>query len=179
VKPAGARWLVSLTLSGKLAGSSTWTVAGSKAAPASPLAQRIAGGCSGTPTGATAVQVSVTFTANGSTIGQAIPAPSGANDIEANMDPHTGVIANAYWTQGGHSLGAITVPAGATGLVFTTSAGASPGAPLARPKAATDFHVLWDQSGVITSAYWTSVGRLLATIPVTSGEKAIAFTNGS
>jgi hypothetical protein len=32
---------------------------------------------------------------------------------------------------------------------------------------------------VITSATWTSVGKPLATIPVATGEKAIAFTNGS
>jgi FecR-like protein len=179
IKPASAGWVVSLKVAGKVSAVSTWSATAGKATPLNALAKQISAECSGTSTGATGVQPSVTFTATGSPVGQPVAAPSGANDIEANMDPHTGVIANAYWTQGGHSLGPIVVPARATGLVFATAAGASPGTPLTRPKAATDFHVLWNQNGVITSAYWTSVGRLLATIPVASGQKAIAFTNGS
>jgi hypothetical protein len=53
------------------------------------------------------------------------------------------------------------------------------GTPLTRPPEATDFHVFWDATGVITSAQWTRVGTLLAAIPVTSGQHAIAFTNGT
>ena len=95
------------------------------------------------------------------------------------MDPHTGAIANAYWTKGGHSLGAVNVPAGANGLVFRTSSTATPGAAIAKPAAATGFHVVWNTAGLITSATWTRVGKPLATIPVSAGEKAIAFTSGS
>jgi hypothetical protein len=153
----GTRAHVDLRALGKPSGSPRLSVTWHRASPTGP---------------------SVTFTQNGSPLGQPLAAPAAANDVEANMDPRTGVVANAYWTQGGHSLGPIAVPAGATGLAFSTASGSSPGTPLARPKAATGFHVFWNPSGVIISASWTSVGKLLATIPVSSGQKAIAFTNG-
>jgi hypothetical protein len=133
------------------------------------------GPASGATTGGTAP--SVTFTRSGAPAGTRIAAPAGANDLEANMNPHTGVIANAFWTKGGHALGPVKVPAGATGLVLRTSPTASPGTLLARPPVATAFHVFWAPSGPLTSATWIRVGKVLTTIPV-AGRRAIAFTNG-
>jgi hypothetical protein len=179
VKPAGAAaWTVSVTVQGNVKGVSLWRVGGGRVSPLNTLAKTIAAGCKGS-SGATAIHPSVTFTQNGTAVGQAIVAPTTADGLAANMDPHTGVIANAYWTRGGKSLGAVAVPAGATGLVFRTAPSASPGTPLTRPSAATSFHVGWNAGGVITSAGWFSVGKPLATIPVTSGQEAIAFTNST
>ena len=42
VKPSGAGWLVSIKVTGKLKGWSTWQVAGRKVTPANPLAKKIA-----------------------------------------------------------------------------------------------------------------------------------------
>lgn len=120
----------------------------------------------------------VTFTLHGQSIGSA-SAPIGADEIELDMIPATGVIAEAYWIRGGKSLGPMTVPSGATGAVFATSPGGAAPTPLVRPRAGTDFHVRWSASGVITSAWWSRVGKLLAQIPVTSGETSIAMTQAS
>jgi hypothetical protein len=95
------------------------------------------------------------------------------------MIPATGIVAKAYWIRGGKSVGPMTVPAGATGVVFATSSGGTPPTPLVRPRVGTDFHVKWNDAGTITSAWWTRVGKLLAQIPVTSGETSIAMTQGS
>jgi hypothetical protein len=121
---------------------------------------------------------SVTFTQGGSAVGEAIAAPTTANDLEANIDPHSGAIANAYWTKAGKSLGPVSLPGAANGLVFRTSPSAIPGPAVPRPAAATGFHVFWNTAGAITSATWTRVGKPLATIPVASGQQAIAFTSG-
>ena len=94
------------------------------------------------------------------------------------MVPATGIVAKAYWVRGGKSLGPMAVPAGATGAIFATSSGGAAPTPLIRPRAGTDFHVKWNASGTITSAWWTRVGKLLAQIPVTSGETSIAMTQG-
>ena len=123
------------------------------------------------------VQPIVTFTLGGQPVGQA-SAPTGANDLETNMDAHTGAIGSAVWTRDGHPVGSITLPRRVDGLVFRTMPGAHAN-PLTRPPEATDFHVFWNAAGVITSAQWTRVGTLLAAIPVTSGQHAIAFTNGT
>ena len=182
VKPSGPGWLVSILVAGGVKGWSAWQVTGSKVTPANALAKTIAAGCKGAspPPSTTGVHPSVTFTQNGSPVGQAITAPTGADGLIMNMDPHTGVLANGSWTSGGKAVGALGgVPAGATGALFTTSAGANPGTPIVRPPAATSFHVTWNTSGVITSAAWFSVGKPLATIPLASGQKAIAFTNGT
>jgi hypothetical protein len=121
----------------------------------------------------------VTFTIAGRpVVGGPASAPTGADGLDVNMLPATGVITSAFWTHGGHSLGPLTVPAGATGLVFQTG-GAAPPAPLTRPADATDFHVTWSAGGTITTARWTRVGTLLATIPVSAGQTSIAFTQGS
>jgi hypothetical protein len=95
------------------------------------------------------------------------------------MVPATGVIAKAYWIRGGKSLGPMAVPAGATAAEVDTQAGATPATPIVRPRAGTDFHVKWNASGTITSAWWTRVGKLLAQIPITSGEKSIAMQQGT
>ena len=120
----------------------------------------------------------ITFTAGGQALGSA-SAPLGADQLELDMVPATGVVAKAYWIRGGKSLGPMTVPAGATGAAFSTSSGGAPPSPLVRPRAGTDFHVKWSASGTITSAWWTRVGKLLAQIPVTPGETSIAMTQGA
>ena len=120
----------------------------------------------------------VTFTIAGRpVVGTPVTAPTGADGLDVNMLPATGVITSAFWIRGGHALGPLTVPAGATGLSFQTGGGAA-AAPLARPADATDFHVTWNASGTITAARWTRVGTLLATIPVSAGQTSIAFTQG-
>ena len=124
------------------------------------------------------MQPAVTFTLGGRPVGQASLAPTGANDLETNMDAHTGGIGSAFWTRDGHPVGSITLPRRVDGLVFTTTPGAHASL-LTRPPEATDFHIFWNAAGVITSAQWTRVGTLLAAIPVTSGQHAIAFTNGT
>jgi hypothetical protein len=120
----------------------------------------------------------VSFTVGGQTIGAAT-APIGADEIELNMVPATGVIASAFWIRSRKSLGPMTVPSGATGAVFQTKSGGAAPTPLIRPRVGTDFHVKWTSSGTITSAWWTRVGKLLAQIPVTAGETSIAMTQGS
>ena len=177
VKPAGPGWLVMIPVVGNVKGPSSWTAAGSTATPVNAVAKQLAAGCQGI---APTTSATVTFSHAGTAFDQPIAAPQSANDLEANVDPHTGAIASAYWTKDGKSLGAAaTVPAGADGLVFTTSPGANPGTPAPRPAGATGFHVFWNASGAITSATWTRVGKPLAAIPVTSGQKAIAISNGS
>ena len=131
-----------------------------------------------TPPGNTSTQPTITFTAGGQTLGS-VSAPIGADEIELDMVPATGIIAKAYWIRGGKSLGPMTVPAGATGAVFETKSGGAAPTPLIRPRAGTDFHVKWTSSGTITAAWWTRVGKLLAQIPVTAGETSIAMTQGS
>lgn len=131
-----------------------------------------------TTTGNPSTTPTVTFTLNGQPIGSA-SAPIGSDEIELDMIPATGVIAKAYWIRGGKSLGPMTVPSGATGAVFATSSGGAAPTPLVRPRAGTDFHVKWSSTGAITSAWWSRVGKLLAQIPVASGETSIAMTQGS
>ena len=185
IKPSGTGWLVSIDATGgKAKGWSTWTVTGTTVASSNPLAREIAAGCTGLPAatataGTTGVHPSVTFMAGGGRIGQAISAPAGADGFEANLSPHTGVLANAYWTANGRSLGPVAVPANVNGAVFTTNPGSQPGTPAAQPKGATAFHVTWNTGGAITSASWTSLGKPLATIPVGGGEKTIAFTGAA
>lgn len=125
------------------------------------------------------VGASISFTAAGQPTGSAVSAPIGADEIELDIVPATGVIAKGYWIRGGKSLGPMTVPAGATGAVFSTKSGEAAPTPIIRPRAGTDFHVKWNTSGTITSSWWTRVGKLLAQIPVTSGETSIAMTQGS
>ena len=121
---------------------------------------------------------SVTFTLQAQAIaGSAVSAPIGANGLEVNIVPATGVIGSAFWIRDGHSLGPMTVPSGATGLAFQTKAGAAP-TPITRPTEGTDFHVVWNASGAITSAWWTRVGKVLAQIPVAAGQTSIAMTQG-
>jgi hypothetical protein len=99
IKPSAGGWLVSLLVAGGVKGWSTWLVVGSEVTPANALAKTIATGCKGVRSGpASGVHASVTFTQGGSAVGQAVAAPASANDFDANIDPHTGVIANAYWT---------------------------------------------------------------------------------
>jgi hypothetical protein len=178
-KPSGSGWLVSVLVAGGVQGWSAWQVVGSKVTPANALAKTIAGGCKGARPAPGAAGASVTFTHAGSPLGSAIAAPQTANDLEVNLDPHTGVIANGHWTKDGKSLGPVTVPSGADGLVFAAAPGAGPGTPVARPPGATGFHVFWNATGVLTSAVWTRVGKTLATIPLTAGQKAIAIANAS
>ena len=121
---------------------------------------------------------SVTFTLAGQTVGSPVSPPIGADEIEVDIAPATGVIGSAFWIRSGKSLGPMTVPAGATGLVFQTKPGGAPPTPIVRPRVGTDFHVKWSSSGTITSAWWTRVGKLLAQIPVTAGQTSIAMTQG-
>ncbi|MGH2971607.1 MAG: hypothetical protein ACRDLE_05670 [Gaiellaceae bacterium] len=130
-----------------------------------------------TTTGNPSTTPTITFTLDGQPIGS-VSAPLGADEIELDIVPATGVITKAYWIRGGKAQGSITVPAGATGAAFATSAGGAAPTPIIRPRAGTDFHVKWNASGVITSAWWTRVGKLLAQIPVTSGETSIAMSQG-
>jgi hypothetical protein len=127
--------------------------------------------------GGASAGAAISFTANGQTIGS-VSAPIGADELELDMVPATGIVAKGYWVRGGKSMGPMTVPPGATGAEFQTSSGATPPTALTRPRAGTDFHVKWS-GGKITSAWWTRVGKLLAQIPVTSGETSIAMTQGS
>ena len=118
------------------------------------------------------------FTAAGQPVGSPVSAPIGADEIELDIVPATGVIAKAYWIRGGKSLGPMTVPGDATGVVFETTSGGTAPTPIVRPRAGTDFHVKWSSSGTITSAWWTRVGKLLAQIPVVAGQTSIAMTQG-
>jgi hypothetical protein len=122
---------------------------------------------------------SVTFSASGQVLGSPISAPIGADEIEMDMVPATGVIAKAFWIRGGKSLGPMAVPAGATAAEVDTKAGAVPATPIVRPRAGTDFHVKWGPDGSIASAWWTRVGKLLAQIPVTQGQTSIAMMQGA
>jgi hypothetical protein len=119
----------------------------------------------------------ITFTSAGQSVGS-VSAPIGADEIELDMVPATGIVVKAYWVRAGKSLGPMPVPAGATGAIFAASSGGAAPAPLIRPRTGTDFHVKWNESGAITSAWWTRVGKLLAQIPVTSGETSIAMAQG-
>ena len=78
-----------------------------------------------------------------------------------NGGPATG--ANVAFTLLGQPIGkgAVSAPVGANGL-----------------EAGTDFHVVWNAAGMITSAWWTRVGTVLAQIPVVAGQTAIAMTQG-
>ena len=126
----------------------------------------------------TAAGATISFTESGASIGSG-SAPSGADELELDIVPATGVIAKAYWIRSGRALGPMTVPGGATGAVFSTSsAGAGP-TPIIRPRVGTDFHVKWNTSGALTSAWWTRVGRILAQIPLATGQTSIAMTQGT
>jgi hypothetical protein len=127
--------------------------------------------------GATGNGATTSFTAGGQSIGS-ISAPIGADELELDIVPATGEITKGYWVRGGKAMGPMTVPSGATGAVFSTSSSGAGPTPIIRPRAGTDFHVKWNSSGVITSAWWSRVGKLLAQIPVTSGETSIAMTQG-
>jgi hypothetical protein len=146
-----------------------------------PLGAPLPGWASGssqpgtTPASTTAT---ISFTGGGQTLGS-VSAPIGADEIELDMTPATGIVVKAYWIRGGKSLGPMNVPSGATGVVFQTKSGGAAPTPLIRPRVGTDFHVKWSSSGTITSAWWTRVGKLLAQIPVTAGETSIAMTQGS
>jgi hypothetical protein len=131
-----------------------------------------------TTTGNPSTLPTIVFTLGSQTLGSA-SAPIGADELELDMIPATGIVAKAYWIRGGKSLGPMPVPAGATGAAFATSSGGTPSTPLVRPRVGTDFHVKWNASGAITAAWWTRVGKLLAQIPVTSGGTSIAMTQGS
>lgn len=126
----------------------------------------------------TAAGAAISFTAGGQSIGT-LSAPIGADELELDMVPATGVVAKGYWIRGGKALGPMTVPAGATGASFSTSTTGAGATPIIRPRVGTDFHVKWNGSGVITSAWWTRVGKFLAQIPVASGQTSIAMTQGS
>lgn len=127
--------------------------------------------------GTATVGASIGFTVKGQLLGS-VSAPIGADELELDMVPATGAVVKGYWIRGGRAMGPMPIPAGATGAEFQTSSGGTAPTPLIRPRAGTDFHVRWNGSGTITSTWWTRVGKLLATIPVTSGETSIAFTQG-
>jgi hypothetical protein len=131
----------------------------------------------GTPGSATGA--AVTFTSGGQPVGSAVRAPIGADEIEVNIAPATGVIGSAFWIRGGKAVGKIALPAGADGLVFQTKPGGNAPDPIIRPRVGTDFHVKWSSSGTIVSAWWTRVGTVLAQIPVDAGQTSIAFTQGT
>jgi hypothetical protein len=120
----------------------------------------------------------VTFTLSGQTVGS-VSAPLGADELEVNIAPATGVIGSAFWIRAGKSLGPMPVPSGATGLAFQAKPGGAEPTPIVRPHAGTDFHVKWSSSGTIASAWWTRVGKLLEQIPITAGQTSIAMTQGS
>ena len=128
--------------------------------------------------GNTSTTPKITFTLGSQTLDTA-SAPIGADELELDIVPATGVIAKAYWVRDGKSLGPMTVPQGATGASFSTTSGGAAPTPIIRPRAGTDFHVRWTSSGTITSAWWTRVGQVLAQIPVTAGQTSIAMTQGS
>lgn len=126
----------------------------------------------------TAAGAAISFTASGQSLGT-LSAPIGADELELDIVPASGVIAKGYWIRGGKALGPMTVPSGATGASFSTSTSGAGATPIIRPRAGTDFHVKWGSSGAITSAWWTRVGKLLAQIPITPGQTSIAMTQGS
>ena len=126
--------------------------------------------------GVTSTTPTATFTLAGVAIpGSAVSAPIGADEIDVNINPNTGVIASAYWVRAHKSLGPMKVAAGATGLVFQTKPGAAPAA-LTYPQNATDFHVTWSASNVFTGAWWTRVGKVLAQIQLSAGQTSIAVS---
>jgi hypothetical protein len=125
--------------------------------------------------GTQALQPSVAFLV----LGKAKPgidAPGGANDLDVNFDPHTGVLGSAFWLRGSPLDRVTPMPPRATGFVFTTKGGASP-APLAPPAGATGIHVEWDPvTGKLKKAAWYRVGSLLAVIPLARGQTALAVS---
>ena len=136
------------------------------------------GGGGGPPAGT--LQPIVTFLVAGKPVTKsASNAPGGADELDVNFDPHTGVIGTAFWVADRKSLGPVTtVPPRATGFVFTTKGAAGP-TPLVPPAGATGFHVVWDPTtGAIKKASWYRVGSLLAAIPVSAGQTAIAVQGG-
>jgi hypothetical protein len=136
------------------------------------------GGGGGQPAGT--LQPVVTFVVSGKPVAKSTSnAPSGANELDVNFDPHTGVIGNAVWVGNGKALGPVTtVPLRASGFVFTTN-GASGPTPLVPPAGATGIHVVWDPTtGVIKQASWYRVGSPLAVIPIPAGQTAMGFQGG-
>lgn len=121
---------------------------------------------------------SVAFTLQAAAFGPPVNAPIGADELEVDIAPATGVIGSAFWIRGGKALAKMTIPDGVTGLLFQTKVGGTAPDPIIRPHAGTDFHVKWNAAGVITSAWWTRVGKLLAQIPVSPGQTSIAMTQG-
>lgn len=118
----------------------------------------------------------ITFTTRGQPTGSPGTAPIGTDELELNINPRTGVINSAFWIRGGKSLGKMPLPSGATGAVFETRSGGSPPTPIVRPAVGTDFHVRWNGSATITSAWWTRVGKVLAQIQVVAGQTTIGMT---
>jgi hypothetical protein len=108
--------------------------------------------------------------------GSAAKAPGGADELEVNFDPHSYVIASAFWLAGGRPLGRVaTVPLRSTGFLLVTK-GAGAAAALAPPAGATGIHVVWDPTtGAIKAAAWIRVGHLLAQIPVSAGQTTIGM----
>ena len=134
----------------------------------------------GTGTAGSSSQPSVVFVVAGKASAKSTAnAPAGANELDVNFDPHTGVIASAFWVHDGKSLGPIaTLPPRATGFLFRTKGSGSP-SPLTPPNGATGLHVVWDPAkGTIVKAQWFRVGSFLASIPVSFGQTAIALEAG-
>jgi hypothetical protein len=130
--------------------------------------------------GPAALQPVVTFVVAGKLVVKtAANAPGGADELDVNFDPHTGVIASAFWLHAGKALGPVTtVPARASGFLFLTRGSTSP-SPLTPPAGATGIHVVWDPtSGTIKKAAWYRVGSLLASITLSATQTAIAMRGG-
>src|SRR5205814_7784736 len=96
--------------------------------------------------GPATLQPVVTFVVAGKLAAKtAANARGGADELDVNFDPHTGVIASAFWLHSGRALGPVTtVPARGRGFVFLTRGSTSP-TPLIPPAGATGIHVVWDQ----------------------------------
>jgi hypothetical protein len=137
-----------------------------------PLPRWASGGRGGGGAG-DALSPSVAFVVAGKAKASAA-APGGANELDVNFDPHTGVIASAFWLRGS-PLGRITpLPPRANGFVLTTMDGSSV-APLTPPAGATGIHVEWEPvTGRLVKASWFRVGNLLADIPLAVGQSALA-----
>jgi len=134
----------------------------------------------GTGTAGSSSQPSVVFVVAGKASAKSTAnAPAGANELDVNFDPHTGVIASASWLRDGKAIGPVTtLPARATGCLFRTKGSSSP-SPLTPPNGATGLHVVWDPAkGTIVKAQWFRVGSFLASIPVSFGQTAIALEAG-
>src|SRR5207302_635584 len=56
---------------------------------------------SGSTGGGGSSQPTITFTMGGNPVGAPDTAPIGADELELDIDPHTGVIGSAFWVRGG------------------------------------------------------------------------------